>query len=589
MIRVRPTTALSYRPEVDGLRAISVLAVVFFHFGWLHYGYLGVDVFFVISGYLITRILYQTKVEGTFSLLEFYVRRARRILPLVLFFCAFSMVVGALVMLPDDFENLAQSVFATTFFGNNLLLLLTTGDYWDVINDFKPLMHTWSLGVEEQFYLVYPLLFLVLRPGRIGLFFTILGALATISLLLNFVPVFSNAERFYLLPFRFYELAAGGGVAILTRKSSGLSYGLAVGAVGLVVVFLLPLAEGLNDVLLPVTVALSALFMAGSCTGRFTKLLLANPVLVGLGRISFSIYLWHQVLLAFARYFMFAELTPVILCGILVLTLLLSVVTFRYVETPFRTYRPGRNRVFMAGVLTLSCVIAGLSLAAYFRAGVIRDVPELEIKVAEAYRGMHDDYLVAVDATKTSFGANDKLKVLVVGDSYACDWINVLRQSRLADSIDVAHLGRLEMIDETTALRADLVYYARKSTLSSPKLDLEKVEAACSETVMQKLRIVGTKNFGSSMGIYYNQRGEGYCEQTALVPEEYALENIRLRKMWGSRYVDVLSGLTNRKGGVRVFDDECRLLSNDGRHLTRAGAEFLASLSTDDITFQLKQ
>lgn len=581
--------ALAYRPEIDGLRAIAVLAVVFFHFGWLPNGYLGVDVFFVISGYLITRILYQARLQGKLSLLEFYVRRSRRILPLVLFFCALCLVVGALVMLPDDLENLAQSVFATLGFGNNFLLLLTTGNYWDVINEYKPLMHTWSLGVEEQFYLLYPLLFLLFRPGQTRRFTMMLGVLAVVSLLLNFVPGYNDAERFYLLPFRFYELAAGGGIAMLFQGKRGPSFGPIFGTAGLLVLFLLPEIDRFDEAIRAGAVAFSALFIASSFEGRFIKRPLTNPLLVGLGRISFSVYLWHQVLLAFARYFLFAELTPLILAGILGLTLLFSVLTFRYIETPFRAFRPGKNRAFVLGILTVSSLVATLSLFVYFRAGVIHDVPELDIKFAEAYRGMHDDYLAAVDTTNTAFGLNDQLKVLVVGDSYASDWINVLRQSPLAKSIDVAHVGRLGRITPATELRADVIYYARKSTLSAPKLDPEQVRAACSATVMDKLRIIGTKNFGPSMGIYYNHRREGYCDQAADVPDDYAEENVRLKEVWGTRYVDVMAGLSNPSGEVRVFDENCRLLSNDGRHLTRAGAAFLAELATDEITLHLEK
>lgn len=575
--------ALSYRPEVDGLRAVAVLAVVFFHFGWFPNGYLGVDVFFVISGYLITRILYRAKMDDTFSLKEFYVRRARRILPLVLFFCLFSLAIGALVMLPDDFENLAQSVFATVCFGNNLLLLLTTGNYWDVINDFKPLMHTWSLGVEEQFYLLYPFLFLVLRPGRVRLFAGILGALALTSLALNYLPGFSSAERFYLLPFRFYELAAGGGGAILLGQKQLSSAWLTGGFIGLVAVMFLPFTEGLGGVLRPLTVALSAMFLAGVCSGRLAKLLLTNSLVVGLGKISFSVYLWHQVLLAFARYFLFAEMTSLVLTGILALTILLSVLTFWGVETPFRRYQPKKNLVFMVAVLAISGAVAITSLWLYARAGVIRDVPELEIKMADAYRGMHDDYLVAIDATKASFAENDKLKVLVVGDSYASDWINVLKQSTLADRIDIAHFGKLDPTEEDVALEADVIYYARKSTLSSSKLGVERITAECSASVLKKIRIVGTKNFGSSMGIYYNSQTKNYCDQTTTVPPDYALENAYLKEAWGDRYLDVISLLSDDAGKLRVFDDECHLISHDGRHLTRAGAIFLAERAAEEI------
>ena len=154
-----------YRDDIDGLRAIAVIAVILFHIGYLKNGFLGVDIFFVISGYLITNILYTESVEHRFSIVNFYLRRIRRIIPLVLVFCSMSLFLGILVMLPDDLENLAQSIITTILFSNNILLCMTTGNYWEVINEFKPLMHTWSLGIEEQFYALYPFLFLLLKKN----------------------------------------------------------------------------------------------------------------------------------------------------------------------------------------------------------------------------------------------------------------------------------------------------------------------------------------------------------------------------------------------------------------------------------------
>ena len=140
----------NYRKDIDGLRAYAVLAVVIFHFGFLPNGFLGVDVFFVISGYLITGTIYKKLLNNKFSIKEFYIRRTKRIIPLVSFICLISLILGVIVMLPDDLENLAQSIVATNFFNNNTLQVLTTKNYWDVVNEFKPLMHTWSLALKNN-------------------------------------------------------------------------------------------------------------------------------------------------------------------------------------------------------------------------------------------------------------------------------------------------------------------------------------------------------------------------------------------------------------------------------------------------------
>lgn len=145
-----------FRYDIQGLRAIAVIAVIIFHCGFLPNGYLGVDVFLVISGFLITKIIYADFLEDKYTVAVFYERRFRRIIPLVLLTVTVVLILGLLFMLPDDLENLSQSVIATNFFGNNVLQYLTVGDYWDVWNDYKPLLHTWSLGVEEQFYVIFP-------------------------------------------------------------------------------------------------------------------------------------------------------------------------------------------------------------------------------------------------------------------------------------------------------------------------------------------------------------------------------------------------------------------------------------------------
>ena len=154
---------MKYRPEIDGLRALAVIPVVLFHAGFKVFGggYVGVDVFFVISGYLITSIILNELESGTFSLIHFYERRARRILPALFLIMFMSSIFGYAWMMPDEFKSFGQSLLATAFFSNNFLLAITSG-YWDLASEFKPPLHTWSLGVEEQYYVLFPLLMIFL-------------------------------------------------------------------------------------------------------------------------------------------------------------------------------------------------------------------------------------------------------------------------------------------------------------------------------------------------------------------------------------------------------------------------------------------
>lgn len=155
---------MNYRPEIDGLRALAILPVIFFHLGFNLFsgGFLGVDIFFVISGYLITYIIIIEIKEKRFSLVLFYERRARRILPALFLIMFLSSVVGYFLMLPDAYQNFGQSLVSTTLFSNNIFSIITS-DYWDLTSEFKPLLHTWSLGVEEQYYFLIPLILLMIH------------------------------------------------------------------------------------------------------------------------------------------------------------------------------------------------------------------------------------------------------------------------------------------------------------------------------------------------------------------------------------------------------------------------------------------
>jgi len=207
-----------YRNDIEGLRSIALLAVILFHYGHLPQGFLGVDIFLVISGFLITGITYVEVKKNRFSLKEFYLRRIRRIVPLTLFVGLIALIIGIATMLPDDLENLSQSVIATNIFSNNILLLITTGNYWDVTNEYKPLMHTWYLGVQEQCYLLYPILFAFVGKKRITWILPVLSILTIISLILYLLPFYSNDQKFYLLFFRFWEIGLGGIAAIIFKN-----------------------------------------------------------------------------------------------------------------------------------------------------------------------------------------------------------------------------------------------------------------------------------------------------------------------------------------------------------------------------------
>ncbi|MEZ0244667.1 MAG: acyltransferase family protein, partial [Sphingomonas sp.] len=204
--------SIAYRPEIDGLRAIAVIVVILFHgmVPGFRAGYIGVDMFFVVSGYLITGILVTELAEGRFSILRFYERRIRRIIPALMLVMLLSIPFALWLMLPDDLENFGQSLIGTTFFANNILLLITTG-YFGIEVQFKPLMHTWSLGVEEQYYLLVPLMMWVAwRLGKVRGVFIGIAAVTIVSFLACLVLARLSTRADFLLIFsRGWELGAG--------------------------------------------------------------------------------------------------------------------------------------------------------------------------------------------------------------------------------------------------------------------------------------------------------------------------------------------------------------------------------------------
>ena len=558
-----------HRKDIDGLRAIAVLSVILFHFGYLANGYLGVDVFFVISGYLITGIIYDELLSGGFSLVRFYLGRTRRILPLALFVTLVSFAIGMQLMLPDDLENLAESVVATNLFGNNILQAVTTRDYWDVVNEYKPLVHTWTLGVEEQYYFFYPILLLALRKNVRALLPGALVALTAASVALNCAH-FPDFQKFFYLPFRFYELSLGGLGAIYFRDRRLRHRVSPFLVLALLLALCIPLPFVSAKVLVPASVLLTlGILVSASDTGTLAALALENPLIVAVGKISFGLYMWHQVILAYARY-AFGALTPLRLAVVFVLTLVLSVATYRFVEQPFRRRETVSTRTLLATVSAVLALSTALALVAYLRAGVLRDVPELDIVAAHVQQGMHAAYNHRIYEYDRSFPETDKVKVLVVGNSFSRDWSNVLLESNYAANIAISYTDDPSSCPDFTqrAREADVVFYSetRRSTLR------------LADDVIAKLWVVGTKNFGVSNGAVYNHQGGDYYAQRTRLDRRFLAQNEALKRDWSARYVDLLGKIMDGGETVPVFTPSRKFISQDCRHLTRAGAAYFAQL-----------
>ncbi|MDC0567386.1 acyltransferase [Akkermansiaceae bacterium] len=329
-----------YRPEIDGLRAISVIGVVLFHLelGFTG-GFVGVDVFFVISGYLITGILLRQLGEDRFSLMEFWARRVRRIVPAAMVMVVGALLIGAFLQTPERYASLARSAMAHVLMASNCYFTRDQG-YFAEKSDHEPLLHTWSLSVEEQFYLIFPLIVCFVwkrAPQRLALVFT---SAALISFSWSWIEVVSNPKwAFFLLPARGWELLVGALLAILPQKTMRSLGDEAWAGLGLVLV-LAPMFFFDRQTAFPGPGALAPVLGAALLiwTGGSTKIgkLLGWRALVRIGLISYSLYLWHWPFVVFARE-MVIELTLTWKISLLVASLLAGYSSWRWVEMPSRS------------------------------------------------------------------------------------------------------------------------------------------------------------------------------------------------------------------------------------------------------------
>ncbi|MDA8979111.1 acyltransferase [Akkermansiaceae bacterium] len=329
-----------YRPEIDGLRAISVIGVVLFHLELgFPGGFVGVDVFFVISGYLITGILLRQLGEDRFSLMEFWARRVRRIVPAAMVMVVGALLIGAFLQTPERYASLARSAMAHVLMASNCYFTRDQG-YFAEKSDHEPLLHTWSLSVEEQFYLIFPLIVCFVwkrAPQRLALVFT---SAALISFSWSWIEVVSNPKwAFFLLPARGWELLVGALLAILPQKTMRSLGDEAWAGLGLVLV-LAPMFFFDRQTAFPGPGALAPVLGAALLiwTGGSTKIgkLLGWRALVRIGLISYSLYLWHWPFVVFARE-MVIELTLTWKISLLVASLLAGYSSWRWVEMPSRS------------------------------------------------------------------------------------------------------------------------------------------------------------------------------------------------------------------------------------------------------------
>lgn len=437
---------MRYRSDIEGLRALAVFLVIFNHINltWFAGGFIGVDVFFVISGFLITKVLYKDIDNHQFSLGRFYKKRIIRLAPALFTVFATVSVVSFFIMLPNELTEYAQSIIYSTFLLANIYMKKEAGDYFSGSVDEIPLLHLWSLGVEEQFYLFWPLflLFLLKKSYTKHLVWIILAMIALSLFYAEQQIIKSAAKAYYRMPVRACELLLGALICFLplVKIKQFIAHSITLASLGIIFFCGLTYNEtttfpGINA-MLP-CLATSIIIYLGQTADKFHTLL-ANPVTMWLGRLSYPMYLWHWPIVVLFNFYYF-EFNWFNQIGIILITILLSYFTYKFIELPSKKWLILPNKiVILKGFVLPSIFISAIAgcTAAYqgfpqrFSTLVLDQVRALQTAPHNVRSKCHDspnDESLLPDPTICSIGIQkDHVDFIVIGDSHANSMIGAI-------------------------------------------------------------------------------------------------------------------------------------------------------------------
>ncbi len=444
---------MRHRADIDGLRAIAVVPVVLFHAGvsQVSGGFVGVDIFFVISGYLITSLILGEMAEGRFSLAGFYERRIRRIFPALFAVLAMCIVLAAILFLPKELKSFDRSVLATTFFVSNIYFYSGLG-YFAAPPDTLPLLHTWSLAIEEQFYIVFPLLLsLVVAFGR-RVWVGLIAALFLLSLAASiWVTRVNPNAAFYLAPMRVWELMLGALLAarLLPRIGSpAVREMLALAGIALIAYAVFGFSPATpfpgSAALIPCLGAALVIYAGEDERTTFAAKALSLWPLVFVGLISYSLYLWHWPLLVFARYWTIVPLTAWQSAAIVTTSFILAVFSWRYIEQPFRRKRAAiPRRALLASAATAMGIAVAFGVVPGSRGWPTRFSPQVpavysDLRPSGSQASKFDDCLDQPPERPCVLGAAVTPNYAIWGDSHANSMLPTLDAFAQQQGVGVA-------------------------------------------------------------------------------------------------------------------------------------------------------
>ena len=625
---------MKYRAEIDGLRALAVVPVILFHAGFELFsgGFVGVDVFFVISGYLITTILIEDIENKRFSIVSFYERRARRILPAMYVVVMATAIASTLILFPEQLKSFAKSLISAPLFSANFFFWSERG-YFGESSELKPLIHLWSLAIEEQFYIVFPI-FLSLLSKFKKTFYALLSITFLLSIASSYYITKIHFDTAFYFPItRAWELLVGSFAALLLNKRkniypAGVAEFAAFFGLSLVIFSYLNFDSStpFPGVYALIPVLGTFLFIMSASSTRYIKNIFSYKPIVFTGLLSFSLYLWHQPIFALTRHLgIFDEhLVFITLC-----TVLLSYLTFRLVEQPFRNRSIFKRKAifFSSAAVGVTIVLGGLFMVK--NDGLPNRFAEEDrslLTQLASYQGYNQRVFDSLE--NRTFDGSESKRVVLIGDSHAKDFLNIAIESELFVDVQFStrqvnsECGNLYLDDysviesyipENRLARCrflgwydgeefrDILENADEIWLvaawKSWVVDyLPSSIESLSDDFNVPVRVFGIKNFGSispydlisvpasQRGIYTqsaNHKSIQISSHLARVMREYEFFYPLLTPLCDGDY-----------NQCKIFTDAGLLVSADGGHLTREGAIESAERLSDvlmNISNSLKQ
>ena len=625
---------MQYRKEIDGLRALAVIPVMLYHAGVPFFtgGFVGVDIFFVISGYLITSIIIYEMNSASFTLIKFYERRARRLLPALFVLIIFTFIASFFFMYPYQLVDLSRSIITVIIFSSNFFFWRESGGYFGGLAEEMPLIHTWSLAVEEQFYLIFPIFILLFWKFKNKVMIAIILITIICSFVLaQYASFYHPRPNFYLIPTRAWEILIGSFIAFIIYEKDRTIKNKWNSPLSLMGIIMICISIFLYDketaypsffTLLPVLG--TVLIIIFSSNNDFVGKILSAKYLVFIGLISYSAYLWHQPIIALARISLENEYSSSVGILICVFTFLLSYVSWKIIEMPFRKKKLVSSKQFILIMILSTVLLLFASVTTINSKGFQSRWSDADIKILKVHPMKSGKY------TREKFNQlkgnnlkdSNKKNILIIGDSYAQDFVNIIYETKMDTNVNISthHImprcGNLfiekEKIISLEKYRKKRCYKEKYYSLElQKKMKLANVIILSSswekdeveylpesienikKITKAKVVVIGTKAMPliskkELLKINVDERKEKKIsgKEWRIFNEHVETNKDMIRILENYNFINLHKFLFDKNGLCKVFDKNLDLITYDGSHLLRSGALYVGGLIKNNKLIQ---